>query len=298
MTANTTIPPDFDYTVAFSRNLGLVDSEEQERLRKSRVAVLGLGGVGGVDLVTLARMGIGRFSIADPDTFELANFNRQYGAFLSTLERPKAEVMAEIVLDINPEADVRVFREPIGPDNVDAFLKDADVLVDGIDAFVIDVRRMVYRKAREAGIYALGAGPVGFSTVWIVFSPDGIRFDDYFDLHDDMDPVEQFAAYVIGMAPKGLQRRYLDLSHVDARRHRGPSLACACQLAAGVVGAEVTKILLGRGRIYAAPHYHQFDPYVDRYMRRRLLFGNRHPLQRLKRRWLTNFLKRNLNEES
>lgn len=281
----------FDYATAFSRNLGLISLSEQEKLRQSRIAVLGLGGVGGVNLVTLARLGIGKFTIADFDAFELANFNRQYGAMCSTVGRAKAEVMRDLVLEINPEAEIQAFQEPIGPNNVDAFLKGADVLVDGIDAFAVDIRRLVYCKAREAGIYALGAGPVGFSTVWMIFAPDGISFDDYFDLHDAFDPIEQFAAYIIGMAPKGLHLRYLDLASVDARNQRGPSLACACQLAAGVVGAEVIKILLRRGKVYPAPYYHQFDPYLGKYVRKRLLFGNRHPLQHFKRRWLTHHLR-------
>lgn len=79
------MPFSWSYSEAFSRNLGLISPSEQEKLRQSRVAVLGLGGVGGVNLVTLARLGIGRFTIADPDTFELANFNRQYGAMVSTI---------------------------------------------------------------------------------------------------------------------------------------------------------------------------------------------------------------------
>ena len=284
------MPTDWSYDTAFSRNRGLITPAEQARLRKARVAVLGLGGVGGVDLVTLARLGIERFTIADPDVFEIHNSNRQYGAMVSNYGRPKAQVMRELVLDINPEADIRMFDEPIGEHNADAFLEGADVLVDGIDAFVIDVRRVLFRKARERGIHALGAGPVGYSTAWVIFSPEGMPFDRYFDLHDGMDPLEMFAAYVIGMAPAGLHRAYLDLSYLDFEHHVGPSVGFACQLAAGVIGAEVLKILLRRGRLYCAPFYHQFDPYQGRYIRRRLLGGNRHPLQRIKRRWLVRYL--------
>ena len=104
----------WSYDEAFVRNLGLVSADEQERLRKSRVAIVGLGGVGGIDLVALARLGVGRFTIADPDLFEIRNTNRQYGATLRSAGRPKADVMRDIVLDINPEADVRVFRDPLG----------------------------------------------------------------------------------------------------------------------------------------------------------------------------------------
>ncbi len=282
----------WSYDLAFTRNLGLISAQEQDRLRKSRAAVAGLGGVGGIDLVALARLGIGAFTIADPDVFEIHNTNRQYGATHSSEGRSKADVMCEIVQDINPEARVRVFREPIGPGNADAFLDGASVLVDGIDAFEIDTRRLLFRKARERGIYGLGAGPVGFSTAWVIFAPDGMTFDRYFDLTDDMDEVEKFVAYVLGMAPSSTQRSYMDLSHLDVTRHTGPSAGLACHLASGVVAAEVLKILLSRGRLYAAPFYHQFDAYLGRFVRKRLLGGNRHPLQWFKRRWLTSYLRR------
>lgn len=286
------------YGEAFSRNLGLVSPKEQEQLRASRVAVAGLGGVGGIDLVALARLGIGKFTIADPDIFEMRNTNRQYGAMRSTEGRFKADVMCQIVRDINPEADIRVFREPIGPGNADAFLDGADVMVDGIDAFEIDLRRLLFAKARQRGIYALGAGPVGFSTVWVVFEPHGLTFDSYFDLTDHMDSVEKFVAYVAGMAPSSLQRSYMDLSYLDVENHTGPSTGLACHLASGVVAAEVLKIVLQRGRIYAAPYYHQFDAYLGRLVRKRLFGGNRNPLQKFKRRWLVNYINRRLKPES
>ena len=94
--------PQWSYAEAFKRNRGLITEEEQEKLRNSRVAIAGMGGVGGVHLVTLARLGIGKFTIADPDVFEVANFNRQYGATISNVGRNKAEAMAEAALDINP----------------------------------------------------------------------------------------------------------------------------------------------------------------------------------------------------
>lgn len=284
----------WSYSEAFTRNLGLISAAEQEKLRNSRVAVVGLGGVGGVDLVALARLGVGKFSIADPDVFEVRNTNRQYGATLSAVGRSKAEVMCDIVRDINPEADIRVFREPIGPRNADAFLDGADLMVDGIDAFEIDLRRLLFGKARERGIYAVGAGPVGFSTVWIVFDPRGMTFDRYFDLSDRLDPVQKFVAYVVGMAPAMLQRNYMDLAYLNFEHHTGPSAGLACHLASGVVAAEALKILLGRGPVHAAPVYHQFDAYRGRFVRKRLLGGNLHPLQRIKRRWLASYLKQRL----
>jgi len=95
--------PHFEYATAFSRNLGWVTEVEQSILRGKRVAIAGMGGVGGLHLLTLARLGIGRFRISDLDHFELANFNRQAGAGISTLGRPKVEVMAAMAREINPE---------------------------------------------------------------------------------------------------------------------------------------------------------------------------------------------------
>ncbi|GAB7141633.1 ThiF family adenylyltransferase [Mycobacterium riyadhense] len=281
---------EWSYEEAFSRNLGLISPSEQQRLRHSRVAIAGLGGVGGVNLVALARLGVGKFTIADPDVFELHNMNRQYGATRSTEGHLKAEVMRDVVLNINPEAEIRLSCEPVGPENATSFIDGADVFVDAIDAFEIDLRRLLYREAQQKGIYALGAGPFGFSTAWSVFDPTGMTFDRYYDLCDQMSAVEKFVAFVAGAAPSSTHRPYMDLSYIDLKNHTAPSAGLACHLASAVVAVEVLKILLGRGRIYSAPYFHQFDAYRGMYVRKRLRGGNRHPLQRLKRRRLLNFI--------
>jgi molybdopterin/thiamine biosynthesis adenylyltransferase len=280
-------PPTTDspwtYDAAFARNRGLISPEEQQRLRASRVGIVGMGGVGGVHLVTLARLGIGRFAIADPDRFEIANFNRQYGATAAALGRPKAEVMAEVARSINPEADVRVWPEAISPQNVAAFLEGVDVFLDGIDFFNIEARRLLFRETRARGIWSLTAGPIGFSTVWLLFDPRGMSFDDYFDLHDPMDRLDQLVAFAVGLTPRATHLRYFDLNQVDFRSGAAPSSGLACQLASGVAAAEVVKILLGRKPLRPVPCYAQFDAYRGILRRGRLLLANRGPLQRLKR---------------
>jgi molybdopterin/thiamine biosynthesis adenylyltransferase len=275
----------WSYETAFVRNLGLINPSEQQKLRQCRVAIVGMGGVGGIHLVTLARLGIGRFTIADPDIFEVANFNRQYGANVSTVGRLKTEVMAEIARAINPEVEIRSFTDPIGTHNAAAFLQGADLFVDGIDFFAIDVRRFLFRQAASQGIYAITAGPIGFSTAWLVFSPLGMSFDRYFDLADGMEQVDKVAAFLAGVVPKATHRAYLDMSYVDYHAHVGPSASLACHLAAGVMATEAIKILLQRGPLRVAPRYQQFDPYRGRFVRGRLIGGNRHPLQQIKR-WL------------
>src|SRR5688500_4955235 len=119
----------FNYNEAFSRNLGFLSPQQQEKLRSSRVAVAGLGGTGGAQLHPLARMGIGKFTISDPDTFEVVNFNRQANATMETLGRNKAVVGKESILSINPKAEVKDLGLGIRSANVQHFLFGADVVV-------------------------------------------------------------------------------------------------------------------------------------------------------------------------
>lgn len=280
----------WDYFSAFSRHAGLLTHKEQEVLCASRIAIVGMGGVGGIHAVTLARLGVGKFTIADPDCFELANMNRQHGARLDTLGRQKAEVMADEIRRINPDADVRVISEAIRAETVSDFLADADLFVDAIDFFALEMRRRLFRQAVENGIHSITAAPVGFSTGWLVFSPDGMGFDEYFDLHDRQTELEKLIAFVVGVTPALLQRPYIDVRCVDLAEGRGPSAALACQLCAGVVAAEAVKILLTRGNVRCAPCYSQFDAYRGILRQGRLRWGNRGPLQRLKRLWLTRYL--------
>jgi molybdopterin/thiamine biosynthesis adenylyltransferase len=287
---SSSAPKDWSYEAAFARHRGLISPEEQLVLQGKRVAIVGLGGVGGIHLLTLSRLGIGGFHIADPDRFELANFNRQVGANMRTLGRSKAEVMAEEARAINPALDLRVITDPIGPKNVDALLDGVDILVDGIDFFSLPTRRLIFREARRRGLWAVTAGPIGFSTAWMVFSPTGMSFDDYFDMHDAMDPADQVIAFFVGLTPRASHRTYFDLKQVDPRSGRAPSAGLACQLCAGVAATQVLKILLGRQPIHPAPWYFQFDAYRQRLFKGRLGRGNRSLSQRLKRWMMRNRL--------
>lgn len=272
----------FDYDTAFSRNLGWLSAADQARLRQSRIAIAGVGGVGAVHLMTLARLGISHFHLADLDHYELANFNRQVSASRRTLGQHKAEASLMLAREINPEIEAKLFCEGISEDNIDAFLDGVDVYVDGLDFFVLDIRRKLFSRARARGIPALTAGPLGFGTGYIIFTPQGMSFEDFFRL-EGKAAEQQYLHFLFGLTPLPMHMRYLaDEGRVDLAGKRGPSTIIACQLCAGVAGAAVVKLLLGRGPLYAAPYYHQFDPYLDRYRRGILRWGNGGPLQRLK----------------
>src|SRR4051794_2344976 len=170
----------FSYDEAFSRNIGWVTPDEQRALRRKRVAIAGLGGVGGVHLITLARLGIGAFNLADFDTFDLANFNRQAGALMSTMGRSKVDVLAEAARDINPEVDLQLFRDGVSNGNLDRFLAGADLYVDGLDFFAFEARRDTFASCARLGIPAITAAPLGMGVAMLNFLPGGMTFEDYF----------------------------------------------------------------------------------------------------------------------
>lgn len=274
-------PAVFDYRKAFSRNIGWVTESEQNRLRDACVAIGGLGGVGGAHALTLARLGIGKFRIADFDLFEVHNFNRQVGAFMSTVGRPKAEVLAEAIRDINPEAEVKSFGEGVTPGNIAEFMQGVDVYVDGIDFFAVEARRMLFRASHERGIPALTAAPLGMGVSLLYFKAGGMSFEDYFKV-EGRSQQEQYARFIAGLSPAMLQRGYLVAADaVNFRERRGPSTMMSCDLCAGVMGTSVLKVLLDRGAIRAAPWAMQFDAYRQQLRFTWRPFGNANPLQQL-----------------
>jgi molybdopterin/thiamine biosynthesis adenylyltransferase len=270
----------FSYLEAFDRNLGWITQDEQHLLRGKRVAIAGLGGVGGAHVLTLTRLGIGHFSLADFDSFEVQNFNRQAGASVPTLGRPKLDVMSEMAASINPQVDIRGFADGVHAGNVEQFLEGADLYIDGLDFFVLDVRKMIFEICAARGIPAITVAPLGMGAALLAFMPGGMTFEQYFGLSDRPE-AEQSARFLVGLTPSMLQLGYLvDPSRVDLVQQRGPSTAMACDLCAGIAGTEALKILLGRGRVFAAPWGIHFDAYKNRLKRTWRPGGNSHPLQK------------------
>lgn len=271
----------FDYHEAFSRTLGWVTEAELERLRGSRIAIAGMGGVGGFHLLTLARLGIGSFNLADFDSFALVNFNRQAGAAMGTLGRRKLDVMSEMARDINPELDLRLFPDGVTEGVLDEFLAGADLFVDGLDFFALDIRQAVFAACARKGIPAITVAPLGMGAALLNFMPGRMTFDEYFGFGRNAH-LEKALRFFVGLAPARLQMGYLvDPARIDLGRQQGPSTPMGCMLCAGVAGTEALKILLGRGRVYAAPWGVHYDAFKNRLARTWRPGGNdRNPLLR------------------
>ncbi|WP_265941729.1 ThiF family adenylyltransferase [Dechloromonas sp. A34] len=284
---------EFSYDIAFSRNIGWVTEDEQARLRATRVAVGGLGGVGGNHTLTLARLGVGSFTITDLDTFDWPNLNRQAGAMVSTMGLPKLDVMAEQVRGINPSVDLRLLPNGLSLENIDYFLEGANLYVDSLDIFSLDIRRKVFARCYELGIPAITAAPMGMGTALLVFMPGKMSFEEYFAL-DGYSFEDQILKFIVGVSPSMLQRHYLlTRDSVNLFKRKVPSVAMGIELAAGVACSAALKVLLGRGDVRYAPKGLHFDAYQNRLVKTWRPFGNRNPLQQLMFWYIRRILMKN-----
>ena len=152
----------------FSRSELIYGKEAMDKLSKCHVAIFGVGGVGGYVAESLARTGIGKFTLIDNDTVNLSNFNRQIVANKETLGRYKVDAMKERILSINDKAVVEVKKMFVLPENIDEIdFNQFDYIVDAIDT--VKAKLAIIKKANELNIpmiSSMGAGnklnPMGF----------------------------------------------------------------------------------------------------------------------------------------
>lgn len=144
----------------FSRTELLLGKDGIEKLASSRVAIFGIGGVGGYTVEALARSGVGTFDLIDDDKICITNINRQIYALRSTVGKYKVDVAKDRILDINPNAIVNTYKTFYTPETADEFdFSQYDYVVDAIDTVVGKLK--IVEKAKEAKIpviSSMGAG--------------------------------------------------------------------------------------------------------------------------------------------
>lgn len=154
----------------FSRTGLLVGTAALDKLSRAKVAVFGVGGVGGYVVEALARSGVGSLVLIDNDTVSLTNINRQIIALHSTIGRYKTEVMRERILDINPKAQVELHTCFFLPENAEEFdFSEYDYVVDAVDT--VTAKLEIIMRAKAAGvpvISAMGAGNKLDATKFVV----------------------------------------------------------------------------------------------------------------------------------
>lgn len=144
----------------FSRTEMLIGADALEKLKKSRVAVFGVGGVGSFIVEALARSGVGTLDLIDNDTVNVTNINRQLIALHSTVGQFKVDCAKERILDINPEATVNVYKTFYLPENADEFdFTQYDYIVDAIDTVTAKID--IICRAEKLGIPVISSMGTG-----------------------------------------------------------------------------------------------------------------------------------------
>lgn len=228
-----------------NRTRMLLGDDALTLLATKTVAVAGCGGVGGAVAMTLARMGVGGFAVADPADFDAPDINRQWAATHATLGQNKAATYADVLRTIQPAVRLATFTEGVTEANLGAFLDGADVVVDCLDVAVPpQLRVALYQQARARGLHCLCAPMLGFGAILVDAAPDGMPMEALYG------PV--FAqAVATSTLPPGL-RDLVVPEHIDAiERHlralKAPSVAISPMLSAALMSTEIALILLGEG---------------------------------------------------
>lgn len=238
----------FDRT-AVERNLGFVTQEEQEKIIRSKLAIAGTGGDGGALALDLARMGVNKFKLADPEVFERENLNRQAGSSYRNLGRNKAEVIAEAILEINPYADVEVYNQGVNQENVEDFIKGSDLVIDEVEFTMPHLGAMIARESRKQEKNVLMALNVGFGCYVTSFDASSEQtFEAMMGLREDM-PLEEIANVEVPLERwVGHIPTYLDpqvLEDVGSGKITAPSVSPGVGMAAGVAATEALWHILG-----------------------------------------------------
>jgi len=193
----------------------------------------------------LARFGSGELAIMDPGIFDAPDLNRQYGAMKSTLGRNKAEVTAELLGDINPFMTVRVLPgAPRDPSVLREFMAGSALVIDAIDYVGFDYKAMFAEIARELGAYNLSAPIPDFGALLMVFAPDGMTLEEFYDAPTDKARwPEHFLPIPDRMGPQRSARGIREFG--KGERPYISTNAGAASLCGGLLATEAALIISG-----------------------------------------------------
>ena len=254
------------YKAIFCRNIGFFSESEQDKLRRSTIAIAGMGGVGGLLAERLIRLGVGQLKITDPGTFEESNINRQFASSMLNLGQNKAEAVLAQIRDINPEAQIRSSDTGITTENdASLFVSDCDLVIDEMDVGAFKQSILLQRAARHKGIHYLFTSAIGFGALVVIFDPHGLTLEEYNKLHPDVDlnnaetlevPLERIAPVI----PSYAATFTADIiQKIVAGEKPGPTTSIGAGLASILAATEAINVILNKREIAKAPEYTYID---------------------------------------
>lgn len=171
----------------YSRNIGLITEEEQQKICKGSVLVAGVGGMGGVAAEVLVRMGVGKIKICDFDTYEDTNLNRQLHSTLDTVGLYKVDVLKEKFLKINPNLQIESYREGVTKENIHQMLEGVSIIINGMDKMYASL--ILERTARSKRLTIVDAWLTPYASVFVM-TPDSPHWEEFMELPTLGVPIE------------------------------------------------------------------------------------------------------------
>ena len=255
------------YRQLVDRNVGLLTPQAQDKLRTSKVAVFGMGGVGGTAFELLVRCGIGRFSIVDNDEFEPTNLNRQILAVRDTLGRAKVEVAVERARHISEDVRVDAF-DHVDEENVSGILAEVDVVVLAIDS--LGPCLIASREARRLGKTLIEGWALPFGNVR-AFTAETPTLEQAYGLPTEGRRVADIPEAelrslglqsILGLGKiQGIREYYSDETVMQIMQGRISSFAPMVWLTSVLLATETVKVLLDWGQVALGPEFALYDPF-------------------------------------
>jgi len=237
------------------------------------VAIAGMGGVGGLLVERLIRLGVGQLKITDPGDFEQSNLNRQFGSSVLNLGQNKAEAIFAQIKDINPQSQIYYGTSGITTDNdASLFVSGCDLVIDEMDFGLFRESILLQRAARRRGIYYIFASAIGFGALVVIFDPQGLTLEEYnkFPIDVDLDNTESLRVpqeRILPVVPSYARAALADtIQKVIRGEIPAPTISIGAGLASIVAANEAINIILKRRSIAKAPEYTYIDLLDQRFI--------------------------------
>lgn len=243
------------YWERVNRSLGWLGEDEKEQKDRQRllhsltVGVAGCGGIGGMAASRLARLGVGRLKLADPDGFDISNINRQIGASSANRGRNKAVVVAEMIHDVTPDVDVEIYSEGITPDSAGEFVDGCDYILDQMDFYEVRNRYALHRafRASPTFIMALKVPTVAHGTFVFKYTKNSMTLEEVYGISEEsaLSPrvIRRLMERIMPELPTFPSRETMDYWFVDLKRM--PIFAACPPLAEGALLERLTLEMTG-----------------------------------------------------
>ena len=258
----------FNYDESFGRNIGIISSDEMEKLRHTKIAILGVGGVGGRYAEALVRLGCENLLITDVALFDPPDLNRQFSSNMKTMDRSKVECVAEAIKEINPTVQLKQYYDGVTLENYKEIVDWADLVMDAIDVTAGNVKQKLNQYAYETGKPVVSNYLVGQGSICLVFDKEyGISFDQYFGLDENETQETFFQKLAKGVYPNPTSDIHYTRAVEELLAGKGhiPS-STANSYVAGALGVMAVRgVIFKRPKIPYAPYYQQIDLFDMKY---------------------------------